>query len=79
MKTALIHHPIYQKHDTGAGHPETAQRYTVVMDALKKDQKFWESLHKIEAAPVSKGIIQAAHTPEHFKRVEGAFENASCN
>jgi acetoin utilization deacetylase AcuC-like enzyme len=58
MKTALIHHPIYQKHDTGAGHPETPRRYEVVMDALKKDQKFWESLHEIEAAPISKGVIK---------------------
>ncbi|MDQ6788098.1 MAG: histone deacetylase [Acidobacteriota bacterium] len=75
MKTALIHHPIFQKHDTGIGHPEMAKRYEVVMNALKSDQKFWESLHEIEAAPVSKGIIQAAHTPEHFKRVESAFES----
>ncbi len=73
MKTALIHHPIYLKHDTGAGHPETAQRYAVVMDALKKNQKFWASLHEIEAAPVSKGVIQAAHTPQYFKQLESAF------
>ena len=75
MKTALIHHPIYQKHDTGAGHPETPKRYEVVMNALKSDKEFWESLTEIIPDQVSKGIIQAAHTREHFKRVEGAFEN----
>ena len=32
--TAIIHHPIYQKHDTGFGHPETSKRYEVVMSAL---------------------------------------------
>ena len=73
MKTALIHHPIYQKHDTGAGHPETPKRYEVIMNALKFDEKFWESLHEIQAASVSKGIIQAAHTPQYFKQVETAF------
>ncbi|MGI8493841.1 MAG: histone deacetylase family protein [Pyrinomonadaceae bacterium] len=75
MKTALIHHPIFQKHDTGEGHPETANRSAVIMSALKSDEKFWESLTEITPEPASKGLIQAAHTPEHFKRVEGAFEN----
>lgn len=75
MKTAIIHHPIYQKHDTGIGHPETARRYEVIMTALKSDQKFWETLTEITPEQASKGLIQAAHTPEHFKRVEGAFEN----
>lgn len=75
MKTALIHHPIYQKHETGFEHPETPKRYEVVMNALQKDKKLWESLTIIQSKQVSQGIIQAAHTKEHFKRVEGAFEN----
>ena len=75
MKTALIHHPIYQKHNTGEGHPETPKRYEVVMNALKSDQEFWESLIEITPSQASKGLIQAAHTKEHFKRVETAFEN----
>ncbi|HEX8369931.1 MAG TPA: histone deacetylase [Pyrinomonadaceae bacterium] len=75
MKTAIIHHPIYQKHDTGFGHPETPKRYEVVMNALKNDKTLWAKLNEIQAEQVSKGIIQAAHTPQHFKRVEGAFAN----
>lgn len=75
MKTALIHHPIYQKHETGAGHPETARRYEVVMNALKKDEKLWNNLTEIKPEQASKGLILAAHTKDHFKRVEGAFEN----
>ncbi|MEO8073438.1 MAG: histone deacetylase, partial [Acidobacteriota bacterium] len=75
MKTALIHHPIYQKHDTGIGHPETPKRYEVVMKALENDVKLWESLNIIEAEKVSRGIIQAAHTKEHFNKIETAFEN----
>ncbi len=74
MKTALIHHPIYQKHDTGIGHPETPKRYEVVMNALEGDKKFWESLTVVEAEKVSRGIIQACHTKQHFDRVEKAFE-----
>ena len=75
MKTALIHHPIYQKHNTGEGHPETPKRYEVVMNALKSDAEFWESLIEITPDQVSRGIIQAAHTKEHFKRTESAYEN----
>ena len=73
MKTAIIHHPVYQKHDTGFGHPETPRRYEVVMNALKSDADLWNNLLEITPEPVSKGIIQAAHTPQHFKRVENAF------
>ena len=75
MKTALIHHPIYQKHNTGEGHPETPKRYETVMSALKADKNLWANLNEIQAKEVSQGIIQAAHTKEHFKKVESAFEN----
>jgi len=75
MTTALVHHPIYQKHDTGSGHPETPLRYDVVMDALREDSAFWLGLNEITPERASKGLIQAAHTPQHFKRVEGAVES----
>ncbi|MGI8849879.1 MAG: histone deacetylase family protein, partial [Pyrinomonadaceae bacterium] len=74
MKTALIHHPIYQKHDTGEDHPETPKRYEVIMNALRSSSKFWGELVEIEAKPVSRGIVQACHTKNHFEHVEKAFE-----
>jgi acetoin utilization deacetylase AcuC-like enzyme len=75
MKTALVHHPIYQKHDTGPGHPETPRRYEVVMNALRGDANLWKSLNEITPEKASKGLIQAAHTPQHFKHVEFAYQN----
>lgn len=75
MTTAIVHHPIYQKHDTGPGHPETPMRYEVVMNALRGDEKLWNSLAEVTPEKASKGLIQAAHTPRHFKRVEGAIEH----
>lgn len=75
MKTAIIHHPIYGKHDTGPGHPETSERYAVVMDALKKDKKLWNGLIEISPEKASKGLVQAAHSPQHFKMIEGAFQH----
>jgi acetoin utilization deacetylase AcuC-like enzyme len=74
MTTAIIHHPIYRKHDTGPGHPETSKRYDVVIEALRSDEKLWSAIKEIQPEQASKGMIQAAHTPLHFKKVEHAFE-----
>ncbi len=75
MKTAIVHHSIYEKHDTGPGHPEMPERYRTVIEALKSDEPLWNSLVEITPEKASKGIVQAAHTKEHFRRVEEAFAN----
>ena len=75
MTTAIVHHPIYRKHDTGSGHPETPLRYDAVMDALRDDDAFWASLREMKPEKASKGLMLAAHTAQHFKRVEGAVEH----
>lgn len=75
MTTAIIHHPIYEKHDTGIGHPEASARYRVIMDALRADENLWKSLVEIAPEKAPRGTIQAAHAKEHFKRVEEAFAN----
>ncbi|HVF31058.1 MAG TPA: histone deacetylase [Pyrinomonadaceae bacterium] len=75
MATALIHHPIYEKHDTGPGHPETPERYRVVIEALNGADDLKKDIVEIGPEKAQQGIVQAAHTKEHFKRVEGAFAN----
>jgi acetoin utilization deacetylase AcuC-like enzyme len=75
MRTAIVHHPIYERHDTGPGHPETAERYRVVIDALTSDEKLWKQLVEISPGKATQGIVQATHTKEHFRRVENAFAN----
>jgi acetoin utilization deacetylase AcuC-like enzyme len=75
MATALVHHPIYEKHDTGFGHPEMPARYRIVIDALKAAQDLTTDLVEITPEKAQQGIVQAAHTKEHFKRVESAFAN----
>jgi acetoin utilization deacetylase AcuC-like enzyme len=74
MATALIHHPIYERHDTGPGHPETPLRYEIVIRFLRADTELWNSLVEVTPEQASKGTIQAAHSPQHFKTVEHAFE-----
>lgn len=70
MTTAIVHHPVFEKHDTGAGHPERSERYAVVMQALRGDAELWSNSVEIEADEAKRTEIQACHTPQHFKRVE---------
>ena len=70
MKTAIVHHPVYEQHDTGEGHPERPERYNVVMRALREDAELWSRVVEIEAPEAPRGDVQAAHAPQHFKRVE---------
>jgi acetoin utilization deacetylase AcuC-like enzyme len=72
MTTAIIHHAVFEQHDTGAGHPESPARYAVVMDALREDAQLWSRLREVEASPAARGDVQACHTPQHFKHVERA-------
>src|SRR5436305_96957 len=72
MTTAIIHHPVFEQHDTGEGHPESPERYAAVMSALRGDAELWPRLKEVEAAPAPRGDVQAAHTPQHFKQVERA-------
>ncbi len=72
MKTALIHHQVYEEHETGTGHPECPERYAVVMKALRADAKLWPKLTELEAPPATRGVVQACHSTQHFKQVERA-------
>jgi acetoin utilization deacetylase AcuC-like enzyme len=70
MTTAIVHHPVFEKHDTGPGHPEKPERYTTVMSALRGDSELWSDVVEIEADEARRGDIQSCHTPQHFKHVE---------
>ncbi len=72
MKTAIIHHPVYEQHDTGDNHPESPARYRAVMDALRSDAELWAQVLELEAPLAPRGDVQAAHTTQHYKRVERA-------
>jgi len=72
MPTAIVHHPVFEKHDTGPGHPETPERYRVVIDALRADADLWDGALEIDADEARRSDIQACHTPQHFKHIEEA-------
>jgi len=74
-RTAFIHHPIYAEHDTGYGHPEAPARYRVILEAVRGDKELWQELVEVTPEMASRGLIQAAHTKEHFRFVEDAVEH----
>ena len=69
MPTAIVHHPIFEKHDTGPQHPETSSRYMVVMDALRRND-LWPSLLEVQAKEAPRGDVQSCHTSQMYKHVE---------
>ncbi len=70
MATAIVHHPLFAKHDTGPHHPESPSRYVVVMKALRGEAELWPGLLEVEAREAPRGVVQACHTPQMFKTVE---------
>jgi acetoin utilization deacetylase AcuC-like enzyme len=72
MTTAVVHHPVFQQHDTGPGHPESPSRYSTVMEALKSDVDLWNRLLEVQAREAPRGDVQACHTPQLYKAVERA-------
>ncbi|HVG38369.1 MAG TPA: histone deacetylase, partial [Pyrinomonadaceae bacterium] len=73
MKTAIIHHPVYEKHETGEHHPETPVRYTSIIRALRGDHSI-PNTFELEAPVVASGTVRACHTTHHYKHVERAVE-----
>jgi acetoin utilization deacetylase AcuC-like enzyme len=72
MPTAIVHHPVFEKHDTGPNHPERPERYRVAIDALRGDTELWSKVVEIEADEARRSDIQACHSPQHFRHVEEA-------
>ncbi len=77
MKTAIIHHPVFREHETGDFNPESPDRYTVVMEALREDKALWARLVEIEAPTALRGDVQACHTPQHYKSIERAVSEGA--
>ena len=75
MKTAVVHHPLYARHETGEHHPDQPARYEVMMRALREDEGLRGRLFEIEAPAAARGDVQAAHAPQHVKRIERVIED----
>ncbi|UCD90639.1 MAG: histone deacetylase [Desulfobacterales bacterium] len=73
--TGLVYGEIYLNHDTGSGHPETAERLTAIIEALKEEQLL-DKLLKIEPAPAEKDVLELCHDPYYIDSFKTAVENS---
>jgi len=71
MKTGFITHPLYLRHDNGAGHPESADRLTAIEEALAKTglrsqlERITPSLH-----PDVSGWITEVHRAAYYQSLK---------
>jgi len=63
-KTYLITDPIYEKHLTGPGHPESPMRYVSILDALNS-----LGVEEIRPRDATENDILLCHTPEYLNTV----------
>jgi acetoin utilization deacetylase AcuC-like enzyme len=77
MKTAIITTDTYRDHDTGAGHPERADRVTVVIDYLKKSN--FKNLVWKKPAKFNPKYLEYAHDKNYLDNVKDAFPEQGLN
>ena len=70
MKTAIITTDTYLNHNTGQGHPESADRVSVVIENLKKKDKnfVWKKPKKFDS-----NYLKITHNPNYVNEVEKSF------
>jgi len=70
VKTAIITTNTYLNHNTGQGHPENADRVSVVIENLKKKEKnfIWKKPKKFDS-----NYLKITHNPNYVNEVEKSF------
>jgi len=68
-KTAYISHPIYLKHDTGLGHPESPRRLIAIEKKLKQSGIF-DQLIKYEAPLATNEQLERVHDKNYLNEIE---------
>ena len=69
MKTGIITTDSYSNHETGQGHPERADRVSVVIENLEKNKKLiWKKPLKFDPK-----YLKITHKPNYIDEVENSF------
>tara|TARA_X000001036_G_scaffold227792_1_gene212976 strand:- start:479 stop:1399 length:921 start_codon:yes stop_codon:yes gene_type:complete len=69
VKTGIITTDTYLNHETGQGHPERADRVSVVIENLKKNKKLiWKKPSKFDTK-----YLKIAHKSDYIDEVENSF------
>jgi acetoin utilization deacetylase AcuC-like enzyme len=72
-RTGLVYHERFLDHDTGAGHPERADRLRSIVKHLK-DVGLWQQLQHLMIDQATEEWLLAVHTPEHIKFLNDAIK-----
>ena len=73
-KLAYITHPIYQKHDTGSYHPESASRLAAIDTHLHKSE-ILKKMEILQPEPANDKIISNSHAKSYIQDVKTAIGN----
>ncbi len=73
-KTGFVYHQDYLKHNTGQGHPESAERLAELIEYLKKDFS-WHHLKLIKPYNPSIKWIEKIHTKDYISSIEKACKD----
>jgi acetoin utilization deacetylase AcuC-like enzyme len=71
---AFIYDPIFLEHDTGAYHPETAERLRSILHRI---EPLKERLLRLEPIAASEAMLRSVHTAEHIERIESASRSGA--
>ena len=66
--TGFVYSDVYLKHNTGAGHPERAERLTAIVDRLQQSGLLAEMV-RLEPVAAAPEWITAVHSPQYLERV----------
>jgi acetoin utilization deacetylase AcuC-like enzyme len=64
VTTALIYHPIFDRHEVAEGHPECPQRLSSITDALHVQHLYDHLLH-VEARAATSEELERVHAARH--------------
>ena len=73
-RVGYIYDPIYLKHDTGLGHPESVVRLLAIESAV---EPLKASLVSIPPIAVSESILRLVHSQEHIDKVQEASKSGT--
>ena len=69
MTTALLHHPIFDRHAVADGHPECPQRLSSITDALHAQHLYDHLLH-VEARAATREELERVHEAWYLDMLE---------
>lgn len=68
MKTALLTHPVFERHETPTGHPECPQRVTAIIDGLQA-ARLYDLLEVVEAPEATHEQLCRVHDDDYVAEI----------